>query len=505
MFKHMFLLAAVSALPMLAGQDIRVRPLGEGRVEAAPQAEPAQPDRDPAPVWNGDNAELHKLLSGAQAVPVPGELNADERAALEERARARLERDLARLEQRERTNAREPNRPAQARESTAILRDRYRASLRGLERDLLYRLAKLRRPGGDRFEGPLDDLQDKIKDTYADLHDKVDDGAPVTWETTLDVARKFHSDFLTQIEKWAKEIGVDAGTPDAVRAVGDMRNALLARVRAMRQVGGRRYEEVLDGLEDRIKDTFADLHDKAVRGPAAGGAEVIATAGKFRDQFNAELDQWAAKLHQDDALPRPTEQLAVMARELTSQIDALRSQNAEGTLEGLDALENRVRDSFAALRERVLNLPRENWPALMEEAQRLQRDFSNQLEGWRARVDAANAEAGPRPHDPAERDLKLPPGVHHDVTAGARVARVGPLVRTQLGIDNGLEVKEITDADAALPRAGIEVYDIILKVNDVTLDTRSGLRETMDGIEGGAEFKVEVIRRGKRVTLSGRK
>jgi hypothetical protein len=81
-----------------------------------------------------------------------GDLTGDEIKSLEAKAREKLERDMAKLQERERENAYEPDAGDKAEESLDIKKDRYRASMRALERDLLCQIDLLREPGGDDFE-----------------------------------------------------------------------------------------------------------------------------------------------------------------------------------------------------------------------------------------------------------------------------------------------------------------------------------------------------------------
>jgi hypothetical protein len=456
-----------------------------------------------------DQARLEGMLMA------DGDLSDAERGRLVKEARERLDRDLAKLEKRERDNAVEKNPKDKAEEAHDIKKDRYRASVRALERDLLYRISALRKPGGRQFERNLDDLTDKIKDTYADLQDKLDDEPAATWSNTLEVARKYYDTYLAQVDKWSKEIGVDAAVPNADQRLREMTEELVLRAKRLRQIGGKKYEDELDATIDKIKDQFADLREKLEKTPPKGWAEILAAGEKLHKQFSADLDKWARQMGADEALPSPSEQLARLSRDLLDRISALRKQGGDRHEDALDSLEDKVRDTFADLKEKVLNQSREQWPRTLEDAARFHREFSEQIELWRLKITAGDRPIE-RPNTPEpvpsvgkgeypEKDLPLPDGGHMDIVDGVRVARVGPLVRKQLGLENGLEVKEIADADAALARLGLEVYDIILEANGVKVDTRNGLREAMNGVKKGAEFSVVILRDGKRQTLTGKR
>ena len=66
-------------------------------------------------------------------------------------------------------------------------------------------------------------------------------------------------------------------------------------------------------------------------------------------------------------------------------------------------------------------------------------------------------------------------------------------------------MNEIVDAEGPLARAGLEVYDIVLKVNDEAVDTRTGLRDQMNKIKRGDEYSIEIMRDGKKQTLKAKK
>jgi hypothetical protein len=462
--------------------------------------------------------EAMRLIQEAAATEAmlmaDGDLTAEEQAKLVQKARERLDRDMAKLERREKENATEPDAKDKAEEAHDIKKDRYRASIRTLERDLGYRISRLRKPGGDKYEANLDNLIDKVRDTFADLQDKVDDGAAATWPGTLDVARKFYNDYLNQIEKWGKEIGIDVETPNADQRLKQISEELIARAKRLRKVGGNKYEDHFDSIIDRVQATYEELREKLEDMPPKGWADVLATGEKFAAQYAAELDKWAKQVGADDALPSPGERLNAMSRDLLDRIGEFRKKSGDKFEDNLDNIEDKVRDTFADLKEKVLNQSKELWPRTLEDAAKFHREFGEQIETWRIKIEGGARTGGTSGGEPVpsagnvkspEVDLVLPDGTHADLVEGIRVARVQPLVRKQLGLENGLEVKEITNADAALARLGIEVYDIILEAKDTKVDTRGGLREIMTGVKAGEEYSVVILRNGKKQTLTGKK
>ena len=507
--------------PALSAQEIKIRVVGEGTVEAAPAAEPAARGIEaPAPQARGSEAmdEARRLVEDqAQlmaALMAEGDLTQEEVDRLIQQARQRLDRDLAKLEKRERENACEPDARDKAEDSHDIKKDRYRVSLRALERDLVYRIARLRKPGGDKFERPLDNLQDKIRDTYADLQDKIVDGPAKSWPATLELARKFHADFLTQIEKWGKEIGIDADVPNVDQLLKKMGDELVARARRLRTLGGRKYGDNFDSIIDRVRDRISDLREKLEDTPLRGWHAVLDEGEKFAAGIAAELDKWARQVGADEAMPSPGERLNALSQDLLDRISVLRKTGGEKFEDSMDALEDKVRDTFADLKEKVLNQAKEHWPRTLEDAAKHHREISEQIETWRLKIAGGARTGGAESGEPVpsrgnieypEKDVSLPAGVHADIVGGIRIARVQPILRKQLGLENGLEVKEITDADGALAKLGIEVYDIILEAEGVKVDTRSGMREVLDGVKSGEEFSVVIMRAGKKETLTGKK
>jgi hypothetical protein len=272
-----YLMAAVIGLAIpLSAQGLTVRTT-EGKAVSHGEATKAEPgDAAPDGEVDGDGKAVGELLREIHDIQfADGDLTEDEINALVEKARERLEKDMAKQRERERRIKAEPGSKTHKAETTEITKARYRDSLRALERDLIYNIASLRKPGGDRFERPLDNLQDKIKDTFADLHDKIDDGKSDTWADTLAVARKFHVEFSSQVTAWADKIGVDPAMPNAKDYIVETKKALRDRLRRLRKLGGSKYESQLDALEERILDTFENLEEKLEDTVPEGWAAIV--------------------------------------------------------------------------------------------------------------------------------------------------------------------------------------------------------------------------------------
>ena len=151
----------------------------------------------------------------------------------------------------------------------------------------------------------------------------------------------------------------------------------------------------------------------------------------------------------------------------------------------------------------------------LETAAKYHKQFCDTIDMWQRKIVGATdkidrklpevpAAKEDRPEYP-EKDVPLAKGEQMDIIEGVRVARLMPMPKKQLGLENGLSVNEIVDADGALARAGLEVYDIIIKVNDKSVDTRTELRDQMNDVKRGSEYSIEVMRDGKIKTLKSSK
>lgn len=442
---------------------------------------------------------------------IEGNLTPAEIQGLVEKARLRLKRTMARLDERERRNNLEADADERAEQDREIKYARYRASLLGLELDLLYRIARLRGPGGDRFEDALDGVQDKVKDTFADLHDKIDDEAQATWAQTLDTGRKYHTQFGKDIDLWAGKIGVSADVPNALEIVTARKEALIARLDRLRRIGHEKYEDGLDALEERIYESFENIEEKIEESPHESWPGLVKDARKFEAAYTAELDGWAREIGVDESLPSPIKRLAELKEDLVDQIRNIRRIGDEEHEDVIDEIAGRVDDIFADLKDKLDESERAAHPDILETATKYHEQFSEILELWERRIVGAADRIDRDSHEPGgasgvvedypESDVELPRGEHMDVVGGVRISRLLPLLRRQLNLDHGLSVNEIVDADGVMARAGVEVYDIILKVNGEEMDTRMDVRNAVSGVEEGSEINVEVLRDGERKTL----
>lgn len=512
-----YLMAAVIGVSIpLSAQGLTVRTT-EGEAVSHGEAAKAEPgDAAPDGEVDGDGKAVGDLLRELHDIQfADGDLTDDEINALVEKARERLEKDMAKQRERERRIKAKPGSKDHKEETAEITQARYRDSLRALERDLIYNIASLRKPGGDRFERPLDNLQDKIKDTFADLHAKIADGKAETWADTLAVARKFHVEFSAQVTGWADKIGVDPAMPNAKDYIVETKKALRDRLRRLRKLGGSKYESQLDALEERILDTYEKLEEKLEDTVPEGWAAIVKDADKFNMTYTAELDGWAKQIGVDDTLPGPLEQLADLKRDLSGRIDDLRRIGGGEHESAIDGINDSINDTFADLKDKLLREKKELHQGTLETATKFHKQFADTIAALERRIVGADTKIDRRfPEIPAkdtprtdypEKDIELPKGEVMDIVEGVRVARLMPLTKQQLGLDHGLSVNEIIDADKALARAGLEVYDIILTVNGTKCDLRTDLREALAKLERGTEYEIVIMRKGEKQTLKATK
>lgn len=503
------------ALP-LSAQGITVKS-NEGTVEVHGEAKKAEPGDATGPgMIQGDPEAMGRFVRDVQKLQhglmAEGDLGQDEINALEEQARKKLEKDMEKLGEREREAAAMRDPADKAEQTLEVRKGRYRASLRALERDLIYNLKTLRDASRDKWESEFDSLTDKIKDTFADLHDKIEDDLPESWPGTLNDARKFHKEYSAQIGKWAEKIGVNADVPNARERIVEMKKSLITRVKRLRKIGSDKYQDQLDDVEERIYDSFEGLEEKIEDAIPAAWTGILKDADKFMLNYTAELDGWAKKIGVDEALPSPLERLAELKRDLVQKIADLRRIGGDDYEDAIDEISDRVNDVFADLKDKLLEQSKETGAGTLETAARYHKQFSETIEMWERKIVGANGkidrklpetpnpDVGPSPEYP-EKDVPLAKGEQMDVIEGVRVARLMPLPRKQLGLDHGLSVNEIVDADKALARAGLEVYDIVLEVNGGKMDSRTQLRDALAGIERGKEYEIVILRGGEKKTL----
>ena len=152
------------ALPLCAQSGITVKSK-EGKVESHGEAKKAEPgDAAPRTETKGDPEAIRQFLKAADKARAEsfaaGDLTEEEINALVEKARKKLEKDMAKLQEREREAKAEKDPDDRAEMVEDVSKDRYRASLRALERDLLYSIERWRKRGGDKYDVELDSMED---------------------------------------------------------------------------------------------------------------------------------------------------------------------------------------------------------------------------------------------------------------------------------------------------------------------------------------------------------
>jgi hypothetical protein len=481
---------ALVAAPAFAQDGIRIRS-DQGTVTDHGAAAPAERSHAIAePEERTDDQAILDALDQIALALNDGSLSDEEREMLIERARLRLEREMRRVDEREERQG----------ESEASRRDRYRVSFRALERDLLYRIGEQRRAAGPSIARRLDDLDDRVRETFSNLHRKLAESPEGTWQQLLKDARKFHEGFRDDIERWGKEAGAEPEIMDVPQRITDMKRQLRQRLRQIRRAGGNKIEDQLDDLEERLLATYEGLERRIRNTAPANWGELLETAERFYQDYSQQLDRWAREAGLEDGGESPLHLIEELRDDLRQRVNQLRRVSGDDAGQDLDAMEERLRRSFDDLLERARQAEKRAWPELRAAAQRHHEVMLDVLRAVQRRL-----EAGADHRDSPDRDVQLPPGEHMDVIEGVRVARLMPLPRRQLGLENGLSVNEIVDADKALARAGLEVYDIILKVDGVKVDSRMELRNAMNAVEKDAEFKLEIMRAGKQIELKGKK
>jgi PDZ domain len=247
---------------------------------------------------------VERLKNGESGLMADGDLDDAEVKRLSKEARERLERDMRRLEERDRENGKERDPEDKTEEAESISQDRYLASLRALERSLLDRCSAIKSGANGETLKSLDDVGGKIKDTYADLRDKVLDENKKTWGQTLEKGRKFFDEYSAQLDGWEKKIGGDAKAPNPYDDMRDTERRLIRRVKNLRRAGGDKFEDILDNYEDKIKDTYADMYDKLKDDGTAAWKPVGEMHVKFSAQMEADLDKVAMQI---DGAKKPQE------------------------------------------------------------------------------------------------------------------------------------------------------------------------------------------------------
>src|SRR5690606_7052955 len=245
-------------------------------------------------------------------------------------------------------------------------------------------------------------------------------------------------------------------------------------------------------LEEMLLESYENLEDKVRDTPPAAWNELLADAEKYFVQYSKDLDRWAREAGIKESVPSPLETIESLRADLLDRVVQLRRLAGDKHEQELDELRDGINDTYATLKERVLNQDKKNWDELRGEAERHYEIYTASIQVWQRRI-----ELGSAPERSPDQDVKLAPGEHMDIIEGVRVARLMPLPRQQLGLDNGLSVNEVVDADKGLPRAGVQVYDIILEINGTPVDSRTDLRKAVKAVESGAEYTVKILRKGE--------
>jgi S1-C subfamily serine protease len=204
-----------------------------------------------------------------------------------------------------------------------------------------------------------------------------------------------------------------------------------------------------------------------------------------------------------------------LKRDLSGRIGDLRRIGGGEHEAAIDGINDSINDTFADLKDKLLSEKKETHQGTLETAAKFHKQFADTIAALERKIVGADtkidrrfpeipAKDTPRPDYP-EKDIELPKGEVMDIVEGVRVARLMPLTKQQLGLDHGLSVNEIIDADKALARAGLEVYDIILTVNGTNCDLRTDLREALAKLERGTEYEIVIMRKGEKQTLKATK
>lgn len=111
-----------------------------------------------------------------------------------------------------------------------------------------------------------------------------------------------------------------------------------------------------------------------------------------------------------------------------------------------------------------------------------------------------------------DQDVEVAPPV--DAAPPPADKRLGVLIRSEIPADvrdylglepgQGLMVEEVQEGTLA-QAAGVAAGDIVLQVGGKDIGTAADVQQALAGIDAGAEVKIEVLRKGKPMTLSGKK
>ncbi len=82
---------------------------------------------------------------------------------------------------------------------------------------------------------------------------------------------------------------------------------------------------------------------------------------------------------------------------------------------------------------------------------------------------------------------------------GVSTEEISELVKTQLGIESGVAVTEVTEGTAAA-EVGLTPFDVIVAIDDQPIDSTDDLKNSIQK-SGGASIDISLIRNGKKRTI----
>ncbi len=89
---------------------------------------------------------------------------------------------------------------------------------------------------------------------------------------------------------------------------------------------------------------------------------------------------------------------------------------------------------------------------------------------------------------------------------GVLLSEVPEVLRTQLDVpaEEGTVVEDVTGGSLA-ERLGIRRHDVLLRVNGIPVSSAEEVRASVSAVKAGDEVRLQVLRKGKKETLSGKK
>lgn len=147
---------------------------------------------------------------------------------------------------------------------------------------------------------------------------------------------------------------------------------------------------------------------------------------------------------------------------------------------------------------------RERLRELDAERRRIREELDDRLEKLRGGKAAPETTPTPEP-EPVEPEVKpethTPKRVEVKVTIGASFVNLSAKESTELKVDGGMRVTEVSQGGAA-EEAGLKVDDIVVTVDGGSIAGTGELRTLLAARKAGDKLELEVIRKGKRVSLS---